>query len=57
MSQDIFKYKNKQIKTTQNINSGLEIMRKILANRNYVSHKSQVLHQIYKVIPLYKTFK
>ena len=32
-------------------------MRKVLSNHKYTSDKPEVLAEIYKVIPLYKTFK
>ncbi len=39
MSTEITKYKDKKVKTTANVNSGLELMRKILSHHNYTATK------------------
>ncbi len=39
MSTEITKYKEKKVKNTANVNSGLELLRKILSHHKYTANK------------------
>jgi len=43
MSGDIQKYKQRKIKTTANVNSGLELLRKVLTQPTFTSTKPTLL--------------